>query len=58
MTEYNLNFKNSIFTKQAIKAAKEKTIKNESVEPQASEIKNYLEEKCDNAGIFKELTDE
>ena len=58
MENFSYDFKNSIFTKQAIKAAKEKAIKKESAETQASEIKSYLEEKCDNAGIFKELTDE
>ena len=44
MQNFDFNLKNSIFTKQAIKAAKEKAIKKESAEPQASEIKSYLEE--------------
>ena len=60
MQNFDFNLKNSIFNKSAIKAAREKAIQKEQEKDlsQANEVKSYLEEKCDNAGIFKELTDE
>ena len=63
MTNFDYNLKNSIFNKELIKLARQEAVKRESQKESdstkdANEIKEFIAKKSDNAGVFRELTDE